>query len=496
MKEVEKLIESLHPLERAVLPVLHDNINVKEICSKTNLQEVEAIRALQWLENKKALKIIKDAKEMIYLDSNGEIYLEDGLPEKRFLSVLKEESFSLKEIKEKANLDDNELNVTFGKLKRLDAIQVNQKISITDEGKELLENDSIEDFLESLPLDLRTLSDSQKNIYNELKSRKEIIKTKLERLITVKLFDLAHELKKYNLTGIFIDKLTPEIIRSSSWKDKKFRRYDVVINVPKIYPAKLHIVTQAINYIRKIWLELGFKEMTGPILDSSFWNFDSLFVPQDHPAREMQDTFYLNKKTNLPDKRLINKVKFEHEKSWKYEWNPELSKKLVLRTHTTSLSARTLAKLKKSDLPAKFFSVGKVFRNEVLDWSHLFEFNQSEGIVVDENANFRHLLGYLKKFFEKMGFEKIRSRPGMFPYTSPSLEIEVFHPIHKKWIELGGAGIFRPEVVKPLLGKDIPVLAWGLGLERIIIDYYNIHDLRDLYNNDLKLLRESKIFLK
>jgi len=354
----------------------------------------------------------------------------------------------------------------------------------------------MEDFLESLPLDLKTLTDSQKDIYNELKSRKEIIQTKLERIISAKLFDLAHELRKYDLTGIFIDKLNPEIIRSQSWKDKKFRRYDVVINVPKINPAKLHIVTQAIRYIRKIWLELGFKEMTGPILDSSFWNFDALFVPQDHPARELQDTFFLKQKTNLPEKRLVNSVKRVHEIGWKYKWNPELAKQLVLRTHTTSLSARTLAKLKQSDLPAKFFSVGRVFRNEVLDWSHLFEFNQTEGIVIDENVNFRHLLGYLKKFFEKMGFTKIRFRPGYFPYTFCSVEPEVFHPIHKKWIELGGAGIFRPEVVKPLLGKDIPVLAWGLGLERIIMDFYNIHDLRELYNNDLKRLRESKFWMK
>ena len=307
---------------------------------------------------------------------------------------------------------------------------------------------------------------------------------------------MAHELKKYDLTGIFIDKVTTEIIRSQSWKDGKFRRFDVIINVPKINPAKLHLVTQAINYIRKIWLELGFKEMTGPILDSSFWNFDALFVPQDHPAREMQDTFYLKQKLSLPDKNLVNKVKSAHEKGWKYKWNPELSKQLVLRTHTTSLSARTLAKLKQSDLPAKFFSVGKVFRNEVLDWSQLFEFQQSEGIVIDENVNFRHLLGYLREFFNKMGFERSRFRPGYFPYTEQTVECEVYHPIKKKWIELGGAGIFRPEVVTPLIGKDIPVLAWGLGVERIIVDYYNINDLRDLYNNDLKFLRESKIFLK
>ena len=127
-----------------------------------------------------------------------------------------------------------------------------------------------------------------------------------------------------------------------------------------------------------------------------------------------------------------------------------------------------------------------------MDWSHLFEFNQSDGIVVDENVTFRDLLGYLKEFFKKMGFEKARFRPAHFPYTEPSVEIDVYHPVHKKWIELGGAGMFRPELTEPLLGKPVPVLAWGLGLARLIALTYDLKDIRDLYKNDLKQLRELK----
>jgi phenylalanyl-tRNA synthetase alpha chain len=160
------------------------------------------------------------------------------------------------------------------------------------------------------------------------------------------------------------------------------------------------------------------------------------------------------------------------------------------------LSARTLAGLKKEDLPAKFFALGKCFRNETLDWSHLFEFNQFEGIVVDPNANFRHLLGYLKAFFKKMGYEKARFRPAYFPYTELSIEIDVFHPLRKEWIELGGSGIFRPEVVKPLLGIDVPVLAWGPGFDRIILEFFKINDIRELYRNDLKQLREIKDWMR
>jgi len=179
---------------------------------------------------------------------------------------------------------------------------------------------------------------------------------------------------------------------------------------------------------------------------------------------------------------------------WKYNWNSEDGKKNVLRTHTTALSAKTIAGLKNT--PGKYFAIGKCFRNETLDATHLFEFDQTEGIVVDENVNFRHLLGYLKEFFNKMGFEKVRFRPAYFPYTEPSVEVDVYHPVHKKWIELGGAGVFRPEVVKPLMGKDTQVLAWGLGIGRIISDYYNITDIRELHRNDLKQLREMKVWTR
>ena len=202
-------------------------------------------------------------------------------------------------------------------------------------------------------------------------------------------------------------------------------------------------------------------------------------------------------KSKLPSKKIVDAVKKQHEEGWKYKWDPEVAMKSVLRTHTTVLSARTIANLKEKDLPVKYFSIGRNYRNEALDWSHLFELIQVEGFVVDPNATFKDLMGYLKQFYKKLGYgeDQIRFRPGYFPYVEPGLEIDVFHPVKKKWVELGGAGILRPEVVVPLLGKNIPVLAWGQGLERGISQYYNITDIRDLYKNDLKQLRESKIWL-
>ena len=247
---------------------------------------------------------------------------------------------------------------------------------------------------------------------------------------------------------------------------------------------------------------MGFKEMSGDLIQQSFWNFDALFTAQDHPVREMQDTFFINKKEELSNKKIVSAVKESHEDGvdgsagWRYVWDEEEAKRLVLRTHTTCLSAQTLAKLKKDSLPAKFFAIGKCFRNETLDWSHGFEFNQTEGIVIDKNANFSHLLGYLQEFFKKMGFEKVRFRPSYFPYTEPSVEIDAWNPEKNVWMELGGAGIFRPEVVIPLLGENIPVLAWGPGFDRMIMNYYEIKDLRELYKNNLTQLRKMKFWMK
>ena len=237
---------------------------------------------------------------------------------------------------------------------------------------------------------------------------------------------------------------------------------------------------------------------------TSFWNFDALFTAQDHPVRELQDTFYIKDIIGkLPkDKELIKRVKQSHEtgtkgsKGWQYQWKEEDAKRVVLRTHTTCLSARTLSQLKKSDIPAKFFSIGKCFRNETVDWSHGFEFNQTEGIVIDKNANLQDLLGYLKEFAKKMGFEKIRIQPAYFPYTEPSVEGAVWSEEKHEWVEVLAAGIFRPEVVEPLFGEYVPVLAWGPGFDRLMMMALEIKDMREIYENDIKKLREQRVWVK
>ncbi|RMF55281.1 phenylalanine--tRNA ligase subunit alpha [Candidatus Woesearchaeota archaeon] len=508
---IDKIIDTLHPLERAVLPALSNHNKFEEIVFNSKLKDIEVMRALQWLQNKGIVESKQESKEIISLDQNGKKYLVSGLPERKFLELIKEKEMPLSSIMNEGKFQREELNVCIGVLKGKAAISVEKGkellVSITEQGRKLLEKEFLEEkFLKKdFPLEISQLTPEERFAFQNLLKRKNFLRVENKKVKYFFLTDLGKQIIEKGLgDSEIIDSLTPSMIKDGSWRNKKFRRYDIKVNVPKTFGGKRHFVSQAIEYAKRIWLDMGFKEMTGPIIQTSFWNFDALFTAQDHPVRDLQDTFYIKDPAHgkLPKKELVMKVRKAHEEGvagstgWNYSWNQKEATKNVLRTHTTVLSARTIAALKKDELPAKYFSVAKCFRNETLDWSHLFEFNQTEGIVVDENANFRHLLGYLKEFFAKMGFPKARFRPAYFPYTEPSVEIDVLHPVHKEWVELGGAGIFRPEVVVPLLGKDIPVLAWGPGFDRIILDYYKINDIRELYKNDLNQLRTIRAWMK
>ena len=496
--DIKKLIESLSPNEIKIFPHIEENIS--KICEKSGLNKVSVLRALEYLKNKNIVKISQKKEKIIELGINGALYKTKHLPERRLLNILKEKRvLSLEKLKV-PGLSDEELKASIGVLKRKNIIDLKNKKIILKTG-EISKKFPEEIFLESLPLNYETLSEKEIETLKFLGNRKDIIRISEEKTTEIKVTELGKKMIGLKIKSNLIEQVTPELLKKDSlWKGKKFRRYNLTAKVPKIYGGKRHFVNQAVDYGRKIWTDMGFQEMTGDIIQNSFWNFDALFTAQDHPVREMQDTFFIDKKQELENNNIVKAVKESHEgsikglksKGWEYSWDKEEAKKLVLRTHTTCLSAQTLAELKKENLPAKFFALGKCFRNETVDWSHGFEFNQTEGIVIDPNANFRHLLGYLKQFFKKMGFEKVRFRPAYFPYTEPSVEIDVFHPGKKVWLELGGAGIFRPEVVIPLLGENIPVLAWGPGFDRILMDYYEIKDLRELYKNNLTQLRKMK----
>ncbi len=504
--ETQKIIESLSPNERKILPFLKER-TLEKISEKSGLDKTSVLRALEFLSNKSIIEVSSKKQERIELGINGLLYVKQGLPERRLANLIAEKnSLTLSDAKKLSKLNDNEFKAALGALKKKALINlINQNIILSGRKEELTEKTLEEKFLESLPKNIEELKPEERYAFDNLKSRKEIIDIQKKNIVEFTINPLGEQLGKKDLESKeMIETITPVLIKTGAWKGKRFRRYDILSPVPRIFGGKRHFVNQATDYAKKIWLEMGFREMSGNMAVSGFWNFDALFTAQDHPVREMQDTFFIkNKSARLPDKKLVKEVGNAHEgkikgsKGWNYEWKEEDAKKVLLRTHTTCLSAQTLKKIAdKKEFPAKYFALGKCFRNETVDATHGFEFNQTEGIVIDENANFRQLLGYLIEFFEKMGYEKIRIRPSYFPYTEPSLEIDVFHPTFKKWVELGGAGMFRPEVTIPFFGRHVPVLAWGPGFDRIIMEFFEIKDLRDMYGNDINKLREMKMWRK
>jgi phenylalanyl-tRNA synthetase alpha chain len=292
-----------------------------------------------------------------------------------------------------------------------------------------------------------------------------------------------------------VTQLTSRLLKSGEWKNKTFRSYNIDKPPKKVYAAKIHPYQRLIDQMRQIFLEMGFTEIKGDIIQSSFWNFDALFQPQDHPAREMQDTFHLESHSQLPGE-YVETVCSMHEKGgdiesrgWGGKWDSDVAKRNVLRTHTTSVSIKHLADNPKP--PVKAFCIDRAYRRETIDPTHTPEFEQLEGVVMDRNMSFANLLGCLKEFYHRMGFENVRFRPGYFPYTEPSVEPEVYIE-ELGWVELGGAGIFRKEVTEPLGIKE-PVLAWGLGVSRLAMLRLGLKDLRELYQSDIGWLHKTPV---
>jgi len=510
--EAEKLAKGLHPLERRVLPHLKQAGTLAELAVASGLQEVEAMRALQWLAGKGLLTIKSKKEKRLLIKEKGKKAAKTGLPERHVIALLqRKRELPVAEIaKALPAYDKQATGAVTGKLKQLGIPFI-----MTKEGKPAFRWADIP--LQESPAEALLHEAAKKGWSITITGTEPAVNDLLKRQGYAELQTRREKL--YRLTGMgkgltamkftrknYAERLTPAMLKAGSWRQAEFRPYNVEVNVPTKAGGRAHFVNEAIAYIKRVWLDLGFEEMTGQHVQTAFWDLDALFVPQDHPAREEQDTFYLaSPRTGLLPTDMWKKVKAVHENGantgslgWRTPYSKEEAKQNLLRTHTTVLSAQYLDRIRRGTkkMPAKFFSVSKVYRNEALDWKHLFEFHQVEGIVVADGMTMAHLKGYLRAFFTKMGFADVRIRPGHFPYTEPSAEVDVWDPRKQQWVELGGSGIFRPEVTKTLIGREVPVLAWGLGMERIIKEYYGLEDIRDLYRNDIEQSKTMKAWLK
>ncbi|GFY89695.1 phenylalanyl-tRNA synthetase, putative [Actinidia rufa] len=249
-----------------------------------------------------------------------------------------------------------------------------------------------------------------------------------------------------------------------------------------------------------------FEEMpTNNFVESSFWNFDALFQPQQHPARDSHDTFFLQvpSTTKTLPEDYVERVKRVHEsggygsRGYDYVWKREEANKNLLRTHTTAVSSRMLYLLAQEGFaPKRYFSIDRVFRNEAVDRTHLAEFHQIEGLVCDRGLTLGDLIGVFNDFFGRLGMSKLKFKPAYNPYTEPSMEIFGYHEGLNKWVEIGNSGMFRPEMLLPMgLPEDVRVIAWGLSLERPTMILYGIDNIRDLFGHkvDLSLIKKNPI---
>jgi len=456
------LSQVFHDIERRIISSLRNNPKqtTKTLESSTELSSDQVRRGIEWLKLKDLAIVDESKTSIISLGKNGLESFQKGLPERRLLDLLNTGPRKLSDLQK-------ELGFVFGP-----AMGLARKNNWVDVTSDQISQKNIPSVLPGEKT-LRTIGENKLPI-------DEIDKNELSLLLKRPDFIVEEIIKTKEIT---LTESAKSIVLSDS-----SGAIDVEAKVPEIFVARTHPLKDTLDEIREIFVTLGFSEIIGDITQSSFWNFDALFTPQDHPARELQDTFYLDgitaKKIATPEQ--IRKVSESHKKNWRYNWDINEARKMALRTHTTCVTIKYLAEKKPDE--ARIFSLGRVFRNEKVSYKHLVEFNQIEGVVVGKDANLRNLMGIQREFYKRIGITKIKFWPTFFPYTEPSLQTMVYNERLGKWIELFGMGIFRPEVTKPL-GITKPVLAWGGGIERIAMLKYGLDDVREFYNNNLSWLR-------
>ena len=506
---------TLHENEFRLLRALAESegpVTVQTLCAALGLDQSLVVAAGRALVEASLAEGQERSFDEYRLEELGETYARDGLPERKILAALLEKGgrATVKELPELSGLDPKTVGQSLrflstkgwaekrgGELEQGTGAKSAAGDLAADE--KLLALLAREGTLQTTALEAALAAQGTRleDALELLSGRKGLLRVKQRTERSFSLTAAGREAVRGAQLRRQVNQLTAEMLSDGSWREVDFRPYDLSAATEPVYPGKPHPFRRVLEETRRVFLEMGFSEVTSPFVESSFWDFDALFQPQDHPARDMQDTFYLSRPNRCaePPRALLDSVRRTHEDGgdtgslgWGYRFDETLVRRPVLRTHTTATTIRALAEDPRP--PRKVFCVGKVFRRETIDYKHLPVFYQVDGIIIDRHASFASLLGTLSAFYRKMGFEKFQFRPAFFPYTEPSVEVFVYLEERRDWVEMGGAGVFRPEVTLPL-GCDVPVLAWGLGLERLAMFRYSLNDIRQLYASDLGWLKEA-----
>ncbi len=484
----------MHEYEIEILKLLkgQKSASLPDLEAQLKLGRDSVVWALENLAKSNAVSIARKSTFGIEISNEGKSYLKQ-FPEESLVKALGNKGMPLERIADKIGLIWAKKNGWI-EIAGKDAKLSKEGVLIADGKKEYATRKLINELGSAKSDALEKLLSLNKEAV-QLLSNRNLIKLKERGQITDVSITKNGLMLLEQETGKGIGQLTREIIKSRKWQTDGLRSYDVNAPTEPEYAARLHPMHELIDKIRNTWISMGFMEVTGPVIESAFWCFDALFEPQDHPAREMQDTYFLsNPKTiDIDDLELLEKVKEAHEKGWQEVWRDTISQQALLRTQVTATTIRHLRKFALESggyEPIKIFSVGRVFRNESIDYKHLAELHQSDGMVIGDGLTLAHLKGILKDYYGALGME-IKVKPCYFPFVEPGLEVSYYNERLGKTIELGGSGIIRKEITKAM-GTDKTVLAWGLGAERIGMNLMNLDSITELYNNNIGLLRNRK----
>ena len=515
--------EALHPLEVGILLRYEaDLFDAERVRRDLQLRPGQANQALSWLASKGYTVESERQTQRIYeLTELGRAYAEAGTPEERLLAYLQQNGPArIDALATALQLGHSQVGSAYGLLAKEGAVRLDsdKRVQLTAEPsgrgnatdsvgavamvRELLDRARQQDGA----LHADGLRAAERTIMDSISKKRGAGVASFRQLehdrVGYRLSDEGRAARA-KLQELYKDGAAPSdekgalesaMLRDGSWRTVHFRPYNVHVPPARVLLGRRNLYGEYLEWVKDKLVALGFEEFDGPLVESEFWNCDALFMPQFHAARDTHDAYIVAdpSHTDAIAEPYASRVAATHEDGWqtgstgwRYDFDPLFTRRLVLRTQGTAVSARTLPHAR---VPGKYFGILRCFRYDRVDATHLSDFYQTEGIVLGEDVNLRTLLGLLETFaLEVAGARRVKYVPGYFPFTEPSVEVHIEHPV-LGWFELGGSGIFRPEVTKPL-GIEVPVLAWGLGVDRMALMQLGLNDLRELFSHDIEAVR-------
>lgn len=514
------LLKGLHPLEIKVLLRYAPGEPLDSIRLAAELDYVEghANQAQAWLIAKElATESGRLSKAVFELTPLGRSWLAGGTPEERMVAFLQEKGPSaMPAICQAIGMEQKDAGSAFGRLSREGVLSMTpEKLVAVADASKSLRSAALKTLLakaaatESGILEESDLGSAEMTLMAEVAKKRgsgdAAFRAAERETVTWTLTHAAAAvstlLRDEGVSGDELGAVTQAMLENGSWKGAAFRSYNIKSRPARLLPGRRNPYVQFLESVKDKLCSLGFEEFDGGLVETEFWNGDALFMPQFHSARDIHDVYYLADPTKAKsiEEPYLSRVADTHEnggstgsRGWRYGFDPEFTKRLVLRSQGTVLSARQLPTAK---VPGKYFGIARCFRYDKVDATHLSDFYQTEGIVLGDDVNLKTLLGFLEMFaVEVAGAKEVKYVPGYFPFTEPSVEVHIKHPV-LGWFELGGAGIFRPEVTEPL-GVSVPVLAWGIGIDRMALMALGLNDLRELFSYDIENVRLRRALVK